>query len=143
MSNQAQPTPGESITQAAKRIFAELHQAILSQEKEVLSRDVDAVHDMRVASRRLRVALGNFAVCCEPSERRRMRALLGKLADALGGVRDLDVLVSALKKYQTAHRAERTEIHRGSDPPLAARRLYRYRRLEAFLAKRGLQYLQA
>src|ERR1051326_7444370 len=101
-SDQAQPTPGESITQVAKRILAESHQAILSHEEGILNRDAEAVHDMRVASRRLRVALSNFAVCCEPRERRRMAALLGKLADALGRVRDLDVLVSALKKYQAS-----------------------------------------
>src|ERR1041385_2673603 len=101
MSNQARPKPGKIITQTAKSLFAELHQAILSHEEGALSRDEDAVHDMRVASRRLRVALSNFAVCCKSSDRRRMQKLVGKLADALGGVRDLDVLVSALKKYQT------------------------------------------
>lgn len=133
MSDQAQPTPGESISQVAQSIFAELHQAILSQEKGVLNRDVDAVHDMRVASRRLRVALSNFAVCCEPSERRRMRALQGKLADALGGVRDLDVLVSVLKKYQTTIDPNERKYIATLIRRLRARRLRRYRRLEAFL----------
>lgn len=148
MSNQAQPTPGESITQAAKSIFAELHQAILSQEKGVLSRDVDAVHDMRVASRRLRVALSNFAICCEPSERRRMRVLLGKLADALGGVRDLDVLASVLKKYQTAIEPNERKYIASLIRRLRARRLRRYRRLEAFLQSKDytifkLEFLSA
>lgn len=133
MSDQNQPTSEESITQVAKSIFAELHQAILSQEKGVLSRDVDAVHNMRVASRRLRVALSNFSVCSEPSERRRMRALLGELADALGGVRDLDVLVAALKKYQTTIEPNERKYIAALIRRLQARRLYRYRRLEAFL----------
>jgi CHAD domain-containing protein len=133
MSDQTQPTPGESISQVAQSIFAELHQAILSQEKGVLGRDADAVHDMRVASRRLRVALSNFAVCCEPSERRRMRALLGKLAEALGGVRDLDVLVSALKKYQTTIESNERKYIAALIRRLRARRLRRCRQLETFL----------
>lgn len=133
MSDQAQPTPEESITQVAKRIFAELHQAILSQEKGVLNRDADAVHDMRVASRRLRVALSNFAACCEPSARRRMRALLGELADALGGVRDLDVLVFALKKYQTSIESGQRKYIAALIRRLRARRLCRCRCLETFL----------
>jgi len=133
MSDQTQPIPGKTITQVAQRIFAELHQAILSHEGGVLSMDVDAVHDMRVASRRLRVALSNFAACCESSERRRMRTLLGKLADALGGVRDLDVLVSALKKYQTAIEPNERKYIESLIRRLRARRRYRCRRLETFL----------
>ena len=132
-NHRVQPTPGESITQVAKRIFAELYQAVLSQEAGVLDRDVEAVHDMRVASRRLRVALSNFMVCCEPDERRRMRALLGKLADALGSVRDLDVLVAALKRSQTSIAPDEQKYMAALIRRLRARRLRRCRRLESFL----------
>jgi CHAD domain-containing protein len=52
---------------------------------------------MRVTVRRLRVALSNFAVCVPKESRKRLRAILENLADALGGVRDMDVMIAAMK----------------------------------------------
>ncbi len=87
----------ESVEQLAKRTFAELHQSIVAQEAGSLAGDVEAIHDMRVTIRRLRVALSNFAVCAPKEDRKRLREQLENLADALGGVRDLDVMIAALK----------------------------------------------
>lgn len=130
---QIQFTPLTSIAQVASQIFAALHQAILAQEAGVLDRDVEAVHDMRVAVRRLRVALSNFAACCEPSGRRRMRSLLNQLADALGNARDLDVLIEDVKKYQTRIEINERPQIAALIRRLQARRLRRYHRLVAFL----------
>jgi CHAD domain-containing protein len=59
--------------------------------------DMDAVHDMRVASRRVREALRLFA----PLYRRRMfaewDALFGHVTGSLGLVRDADVYVAAMR----------------------------------------------
>jgi CHAD domain-containing protein len=87
----------ESAELFSKRIFIELHQLIISHEAGSLNGDVEAIHDMRVAIRRLRVALNNFAVCLPKEDRKRVRARLEHLADSLGGVRDLDVMIEALK----------------------------------------------
>lgn len=87
----------ESTGQLAKRIFVELHRTILSHEAGALDGEVESVHDMRVAIRRLRVALSNFAVCLPKEDRKSLRSHLKHLADALGGVRDLDVMIEALK----------------------------------------------
>jgi CHAD domain-containing protein len=59
--------------------------------------DVEAVHDMRVATRRLRAALDAARPLAKDRPfRRQYRAVKG-LADALGGVRDRDVLLETLR----------------------------------------------
>jgi len=87
----------ESIEKLAERIFTDLHQTIISHESGSVDGDVGSVHDMRVTVRRLRVALSNFAVCVSKEDRKRLLLRLGNLADALGGVRDLDVMIAAMK----------------------------------------------
>ena len=94
------PRP-ESVGQLAEQIFSDLHQTIIFHESGSLSGDVESVHDMRVAVRRLRVALSNFAVCVSKEDRKRLRSRLENLADALGGVRDMDVMIVALKTSLT------------------------------------------
>lgn len=61
--------------------------------------DVEGVHDMRVASRRLRSALRDFAPYLRRSKRLdAARAELKRLADALGEVRDMDVSAIAIEE---------------------------------------------
>lgn len=60
--------------------------------------DIEGVHDMRVASRRLRAAIELFR---DAFPRHRIAPLLQDvkgLADALGAVRDTDVLIERLEK---------------------------------------------
>ncbi len=91
----------ESVEQLARQVFTDLHQTIIFHESGSLAGDVKSVHDMRVAVRRLRVALSNFAVCVSREDRKRLRLNLENLADALGGVRDMDVMIVALKTSPT------------------------------------------
>jgi len=60
-----------------------------------LGEDIEQLHDMRVATRRLRAALALFAGVL-PGHARRLRSELGWLADELGAVRDLDVQLQRL-----------------------------------------------
>lgn len=60
--------------------------------------DIERVHDMRVATRRLRAALEVFAACFEKKEHRRVLREVKALADALGKRRDPDVAISELEK---------------------------------------------
>lgn len=61
--------------------------------------DIEGVHDMRVASRRLRSAVRDFAPLLRKGKRlEAARAALKRLADALGDVRDEDVAIHALEK---------------------------------------------
>lgn len=60
-------------------------------------KDIEGVHDMRVASRRLRAAIELFR---DVFPRGRLRPLLSdvkRLADTLGEVRDLDVMIDRLE----------------------------------------------
>ncbi len=57
---------------------------------------IDGVHDMRVAIRRLRSVIRDFAEIADKSPLRGVRKELKALADALGSVRDADVEIKAL-----------------------------------------------
>jgi CHAD domain-containing protein len=60
-----------------------------------LGEDAEELHDMRVATRRMRAALSLFSDSL-PVRARHVRTELGWLADALGTVRDLDVQLERL-----------------------------------------------
>ena len=57
---------------------------------------IENVHDMRVATRRLRAALEIFAVCFPRKRHRKLLKEVRSLADALGERRDRDVTIAAL-----------------------------------------------
>ena len=64
--------------------------------------EIEGVHDMRVATRRLRAALEVFEPCFP---RKRYRAALREvkaLADALGERRDRDVTIASLREFAAA-----------------------------------------
>ena len=65
------------------------------------SDDIEAVHDIRVATRRLRSAIRDFAPLTEKNSFRRLQKDLKDIADALGTARDQDVAIAALEKLQT------------------------------------------
>ncbi len=60
-----------------------------------LGEDIEELHDMRVATRRLRAAIDLFADAL-PVRVRQLRDELSWLAEVLGGVRDLDVQIDNL-----------------------------------------------
>jgi len=104
--------------------------------------DADELHDMRVATRRLRAALSLFADVV-PVEAETLRAELGWLAAGLGVVRDLDVQLEQINQWhaeadqadQSGFQALRTTIE-GLRPAartalLAQLESPRYRRLLA------------
>src|SRR5438477_2358463 len=59
--------------------------------------DIERLHDMRVASRRLRAALEIFAPCFPKQAHRRVLSDVKALADALGERRDRDVRIAQLE----------------------------------------------
>lgn len=95
--NEPPAEPAQTLAQFAQKVFIENHQSIIAQEPAARDGDVEGIHDMRVAIRRLRVALSNFEVCLPRKDRRRLRDELGHLADALGRVRDLDVMIATME----------------------------------------------
>jgi len=128
------PEASESSEQFVRQVFTDLHRAIIEQEPGVINGDIEAVHAMRVAIRRLRVALSNFAVFLPRQDRRRLRDRLENLAEVLGGVRDLDVMIQALK-------LNRPTRPTGDRPAINSliRRLQRHRRIKFQLLGKYLQ----
>jgi len=63
-------------------------------------KDPEGVHDMRVASRRLRSAIRDFAPHLRKTKIAPSTKLLKEIADKLGVVRDHDVAIIALEKLQ-------------------------------------------
>lgn len=68
--------------------------------------DLEGVHDMRVASRRLRSALRDFKPYLRQRKLRSAADELKSVADALGAVRDQDVAIMALEQLQEEAPAE-------------------------------------
>ena len=62
-----------------------------------LGEDIEALHDMRVASRRLRAALSVFAAAFPPKPFSATEKEVAKTTDALGAVRDGDVQIEFME----------------------------------------------
>ena len=67
--------------------------------------DIERVHDMRVASRRLRAVLEIFAPCFPRDEFRGVLRDVKRIADALGLRRDPDVHIAAMERFAAALQA--------------------------------------
>jgi len=85
-----------SVGELARSALSAQVAALLEHEPGVrVGEDIEAVHQMRVATRRLRAALSLFGDVA-PGDAQALRGELGWLADRLGAVRDLDVQLAAL-----------------------------------------------
>jgi CHAD domain-containing protein len=63
------------------------------------NRDVEAVHDMRVACRRLRTALELFEDCASLEKARAWRKAIRRVTRALGEARDIDVQIQFVASF--------------------------------------------
>ena len=87
-----------TFAEAAARTVAVRADELWSHADGVLDTgDIERVHDMRVATRRLRAVLEIFAPCFERDEHRAALREVKALADALGARRDPDVQLAALE----------------------------------------------
>jgi CHAD domain-containing protein len=88
---------------AAARVVRLRADELFAEQEGVLDTDdIERVHDMRVATRRLRAALEIFADCFPKSEHKAVLKEVKALADALGERRDPDVQVEELEKLAAA-----------------------------------------
>jgi CHAD domain-containing protein len=75
--------------------------------------DVERVHDMRVATRRLRAVLEVFAACFPRKRHKRLLKEVKQLADALGARRDPDVAIEHLAELADSfYSSERGALER-------------------------------
>src|ERR671928_126727 len=86
-----------SFTEAAAATVAVRAEELFEHAKGVLDMsDIERVHDMRVASRRLRAVLEIYAPCFPADRFRPLLKEVKALADARGARRDPDVLLDRL-----------------------------------------------
>jgi CHAD domain-containing protein len=86
--------------EAAARIVSVRGSELAEHAEGVLDTgDIERVHDMRVATRRLRAALEIFQPCFPPKAYDQALTEVKRLADALGERRDRDVAIAALHGF--------------------------------------------
>ena len=91
---------GDTMVQAARKILAFHWERMLEHEEGArLGRDPEELHDMRVATRRLRSALRLFAHHLTGNHVTASVEGLRRLGQLLGEVRDLDVAVLKARRY--------------------------------------------
>jgi CHAD domain-containing protein len=93
-------TPTEPYGRAAARIVRVRTRELFDHAENVLdTSDIERVHDMRVASRRLRAVLEIFAPCFPRAPFKSVLTDVKALADALGERRDPDVHIDAMAAF--------------------------------------------
>jgi CHAD domain-containing protein len=99
--------PDEPFALAAARIVRARADELFAAQDGVLDlADIERVHDMRVATRRLRAVLEIFAPCFPRAEHRALLKEVTQLADALGERRDPDVQAEAMQRLAASAPAE-------------------------------------
>jgi triphosphatase len=97
--------PDEPLRVAARRVVAARSADLAGiAPGAVGSSDPEALHDVRVAVRRLTSALDVFADGLDEDARRRARRLLRRDAEPLGRARDLDVQIALVRRFLKAAR---------------------------------------
>jgi CHAD domain-containing protein len=143
----------ESFSQAAARVVKVRSKEVFAHSEGVLNlNDVERVHDMRVATRRLRAALEVFAPCFPPKRHGKALKKVKALADALGERRDADVEIAlleglvdgaaeadrgALRDLIEELRVRQTEANEALAPYVAPKRLKKLRRRLKKLVKKA------
>jgi CHAD domain-containing protein len=82
---------------AASAIEVRADEVFSFRDRALDTSDIEGVHDMRVATRRLRAVMEIFAVCFPKEQHRRALKEVKELADALGDRRDPDVMIDGLE----------------------------------------------
>ena len=100
----AKPIPDlsadQSYAEAAARVISVRATELTEHAQGVLDTgDIERVHDMRVATRRLRAALEIFEPCFPPNDYGETLGEVKRLADALGERRDRDVAIATLGDF--------------------------------------------
>jgi CHAD domain-containing protein len=105
----------------------ELPQEVLKHE------DVEAVHKMRVASRRLRATLDAYQSICDPKIFKSVFRQVKGAADALGAARDTDVMLLNLHEQLEQVRSEEKDGVQWIIQRLDTFRQQKQQELESFL----------
>jgi CHAD domain-containing protein len=106
----AEPEPRDPWRKVRKLALRQLDR-FMSLEPQVLrGDDPDAIHDIRVASRRLQQVLDLLYPTPSPAEIRKLRRRIRRSRRALGEVRNCDVQLARVDRILASKRATRREI---------------------------------
>ena len=95
--------PDEPFQRAAARVVRVRAGELFAHAEGVLdTEDIERVHDMRIATRRLRAVLEIFRPCFPRTQLRAALRDVKDLADALGARRDPDVHIAAMREFADA-----------------------------------------
>lgn len=93
--------PDESLKQCLHKVALTRFQETFSYESGTIKgEDIEALHDMRVAARRLRAVLRIFKDCFSRKKFKKHDAWLQSLIRSLGEVREHDVFLALLAEYK-------------------------------------------
>ena len=92
--------PAASMAEAARRVLRnQLNRMVAHERGTRAGRDIEELHDMRVAVRRMRAALRVFRPYLDPTAYKPFRRVLRRTGRILGMVRDLDVFREKAQHY--------------------------------------------
>ena len=95
--------PNKTLEVCARQIVVAYFREMMSYKTGASDgTDIEFVHDMRVASRRLRAAMDNFAECFEKESFKKYYKQIKTITRTMGAVRDLDVLIAHFQKELSA-----------------------------------------
>ena len=95
--------PNKTLEVCARQIVVAYFREMMSYKTGASDgTDIEFVHDMRVASRRLRAAMDNFAECFEKESFKKYYKQIKTITRTMGSVRDLDVLIVRFQKELSA-----------------------------------------
>jgi exopolyphosphatase/pppGpp-phosphohydrolase len=84
---------------SGRQMFRERAETLVSWTADVLKHEnVEAVHKMRVASRRLRAVMDAYRSICRPKVFKQVYQQVKDIADILGQARDTDVMIANLRQ---------------------------------------------
>ncbi len=89
----------EEFVQSGRHLLQDRAKKMLAWRADVLKHeDIEAVHKMRVASRRLRAVLDAYESICNPKQFKKVYRHIKDIADMLGVARDTDVMIEHLRE---------------------------------------------
>ncbi|OQA46179.1 MAG: CHAD domain protein [Chloroflexi bacterium ADurb.Bin325] len=101
--------PDEPMSEAGRKLLRLHFGRMLANEAGTrVGEDIEALHDMRVATRRMRAAYGVFAEYYDRATLDPFNKGLRRTGRSLGAVRDLDVLLEKAEAYRAALPPEAT-----------------------------------
>ncbi len=114
----AQPPPteipplraDEPMSEAGRKtMYTHFLRMLANEAGTRLGEDIEALHDMRVATRRMRAAYRVFAAYFDPKVIKPFNKSLRKTGQTLGAVRDLDVLLERAEAYRDTLPSEQAD----------------------------------